>query len=67
MLNVDFINQRLNDLGMTQRQFAERVGVNESFVSLVVNKQRFGVSFSTACKMADALNCSLDELRTHEA
>lgn len=50
-----------NDL--SNRQIALRAGVDTSVIYNIVNGKKKHIQFDTACKLADALEVSLDELR----
>lgn len=47
----------------TNRQIALKAGVDTSVIYNIVNGKKKDINLSTACKLADALDVSLDELR----
>ncbi|WP_423189444.1 helix-turn-helix domain-containing protein [Alkalibacterium sp. f15] len=47
----------------TNRQIALRAGIATPVIYNIVNGQKKDINFTTACKLADALEVSLDELR----
>jgi len=48
---------------LNQNQLAKKAGVNNTVVSALKNGKIKKPSFDLACKLADALEVSLDELR----
>lgn len=52
---------------MSNRQIALRAGIDTSVIYNIVNGKKKDINFSTACKLADALEVSLDELRDEDS
>ena len=48
-------------MSMTQAELAERVGVSSAFIGHIERGTRIA-SLETICRIADALECSIDEL-----
>ena len=55
------IRKRRMELRFTQEMLAERAGISFAFVGHIERGTRIP-SFNTVCKLADALDCSIDEL-----
>lgn len=53
---------RLREHGLTQKEFAERIGVTQRHWSVVVNGRVSNVSGVTAAQAADALGVAFDAL-----
>jgi len=49
--------------GWNQNQLAKKAGVNNTVISALKNGKIKKPSFDLACKLADALEVSLDDLR----
>lgn len=52
---------------MTNRQIALKASIDTSVIYNIVNRKKKDITFSTACKLADALEVSLDDLREETA
>lgn len=61
MLKISKIKSLLYEMGMQQKEFAEAIGVNPSFVSLMFDGKRTPKP-DTFCKMADVLGVQPSEL-----
>ena len=48
--------------GLTQSELAEKTGFQSSYISLVENRKRTGVSFEFLTEAARALNCRAKDL-----
>lgn len=48
---------------MTKRQIALEAGIDTSIIYNIVNGKKKDITFSTACKLADALGVKVDDLR----
>lgn len=57
------IKQLIQNNHLTKRQIAIRAGIDTSVIYNVVNGKKKTIEFDTACKLADALEVSLDDLR----
>lgn len=55
------LTQRLNELGMSQRELADLSGISEVSISRYVNMTRMPNAYSMI-NMANALNCTIDYL-----
>lgn len=53
----------MEDRNLNQNQLANKAGVNNTVISALKNGKINKPSFELACKLADALEVSLDELR----
>lgn len=51
----------LKNAGMTQKELADKIGVPKQQINKYVKNQR-RMSYNTAQKVAEALNCSMDQL-----
>lgn len=58
---------KIKNSEMTNRQIALRAGVDTSVIYNIVNNKKKDINFSTACKLADVLEISLDDLREEKA
>ena len=58
---ADRLNARIRDKGWTQAQLAERVGVTQSAISLLL-KRHCRPQQRTVRKLADALDCRVEDL-----
>ena len=53
--------EHLNRIGMTQAEYARRIGVSEPFVSRIISGEK-KLSLTKAKKSADILKCHIEEL-----
>lgn len=61
MINGEKIKSRLMELGMTQRQLAEAVGVTDQMISYIIQGKRIPGG-DKLISIAEALGCSLDDI-----
>ncbi len=61
MLKIGKIKELLNEKGMQQKEFAEAIGVNPSFISLMFDGKRTPKP-DTFCKMATVLGVEPGDL-----
>lgn len=61
MFTIVNIEQRRNDLDMTQAKLAEKVGVTQGAISMIERGERVP-SLDVIIKLAEALGCTVDEL-----
>jgi len=59
-----FIQRRREEIGLSLRQFAEVAGLNKGHLSRIENGERSPTTESVLAKIAQALDVSIDELRT---
>ncbi len=57
-----FINKKLLELGITQKELALKAGVVAPVISNISNGYKVNIGLKTLCKLADALKCSVDEI-----
>lgn len=57
------VYKKMVEKGMNQSELARKAGVNNTVISALKNRKIKKPSFELACKLADALEISLDELR----
>ena len=55
------IRQRRKALGWTQEEFADRAGIDRSYVGGVERGDR-NLTFTVLCRLCEALNCDVAEL-----
>lgn len=55
-----------SELGVSRYKLARLSGVNESTIQMIENSDDPNPTFKVMCKIADALEISLDELRRSE-
>lgn len=67
-IDGDEVRRRRQDLGLTQRDLAEKTGLNASYISQIEASQRLGrqVSAPTLRRLSDALGATPGELRVRE-
>lgn len=61
MFTIVNIEQRRNDLNMTQAKLAEKVGITQGAISMIERGERVP-SLDVIIKLAEALGCTVDEL-----
>lgn len=61
MLNRPAIRQRMSEMGINQATLAKKMHVKDMHVSLWLNNHR-APDLPNVIKIADALNCSLDDI-----
>lgn len=64
---MEKIIEKIQTSEMTNRQIALKAQLDTSVIYNIVNRKKKDITFSTACKLADALDVSLDELREEKA
>lgn len=57
------LREYIKKSSMTNRQIALKAGIDTSVIYNIVNNKKKDINFSTACKIADVLEVSLDEFR----
>ena len=65
MINGAKIKARLDELGMTQRELAEEIGVTDQMVSYIIQGKRIPGG-DKLISIAVALGCSLDDIVIRE-
>lgn len=58
---ADNLRSIMEDVGISQRELADRVGVSESAISKYIHKMQMP-GIRVIVNLAYALNCSMDEL-----
>jgi len=59
------VQQRMRRMYIDQEELAKRVGVTRSMINRYINRKSIP-NFLTLCRIAEALDCSIDDLRyTH--
>lgn len=53
----------IKENGLTNRQIALRAGLSSPIIYNIVNGKKKDINFTTACKLADALEVSLEDFR----
>ena len=56
------IKQLREAAGLTQQQLADLTGIHRVAIARYESKDHPGMTVSSACRLAGALKCSLDEL-----
>lgn len=68
--NVFFMNNRLkkiiNNIGISQKEFAEKIGVKSAFISDIINERAKGFSSETLTKIVKEFNININWLLTGE-
>lgn len=62
----EVVREQLIKKGIKQSELVRRTGINKSVISSLKNGEINKPSFELVCKIADALEVSLDELRKEE-
>lgn len=57
-----FINKKLEESGMTQKDFAEKANIAAAVISNISNGHKSNTSIHTLYKIASTLNCLIDEV-----
>lgn len=60
------IKQRLEKLGMTTYRLAQLIGESDQRTQYIVKTKEFGKDHILLCKIAKALDCSIEDLLTDE-
>ena len=58
---IERIKEKRLELGLSQEQFANKIGVTQGAISMIENGERTP-SLEMITKIATALNCTIDEL-----
>lgn len=61
LMGRSLLRSRIKQAGLNQKEFAKRLGVNESFVSRVISNDRF-FSLERAVNAAEILGCDVKDL-----
>ena len=61
MLDGEKIKARLSDVGLSSARLAEVVGVSKGMMSFIINGKR-DTTVTVACRIAQVLDCGLEEL-----
>lgn len=64
-LGRSLLQRRLKESGLTQREFADRLGVWESVVSMWISRERT-MSLERAINTAHILGCKVEDLQEIE-
>lgn len=57
-----FINKKLEEGGITQRELAQKANISAPIISNISNGHKSNVAINTLYKLANALDCSIDEV-----
>ena len=60
------LKQIRESVGISRYRLSKLSGVNESTIQMIENSENPNPTFKVMCKIADALEVSLDELRRKE-
>lgn len=61
LMGRSLLKSRIKQAGLSQKEFANRLGVTESFVSMVITGERI-FSFERAVNAAEILDCDVKDL-----
>lgn len=67
MLNIKLINERLKEKQMTEYRLAKNINVSTGHMTKLMAGSIKDPRFELVCKIADALDITVDELREKES
>ncbi|MGM0215038.1 helix-turn-helix domain-containing protein [Enterococcus sp. AZ109] len=63
MFNVELVNDKLTEKGITAYKLSKLVGIPTSHMTKILSGKVEDPRFSLVCKFADALGITVDDLR----